>query len=38
MESKRVREPRRTALPLKAYSLRFNGDGFSFQVVSGQTL
>ena len=37
VESSRIREPRRTALPL-AHSLRFYGDGISFQVVFGQSL
>ena len=32
------REPRRTALPLRTYSLGFSGDGLSFQGVSGQSL
>ena len=36
MESSRVREPRRTVLPM-AHSLRFYGDGISFQVVFGQS-
>ena len=35
MESSRVGEPRRTALPV-AHSLRFYGDGISFQVVFSQ--
>ena len=33
-ESRRVREPRRTALPC---SLRFYGDGISFRVVLSQS-
>ena len=37
-ESKRVREPRRAALPHKTHSPGFYGNGFSFQVVSGQSL
>ena len=37
VESSRIRQPRRTALPL-AHSLRFYGDGISFQVVFGQSL
>ena len=36
VESSRVREPRRTALPL-ARSLGFYGDGISFWVVFGQS-
>ena len=36
VESSRVREPRRTALPM-ACSLRFYGDGISFQVVFSQS-
>ena len=36
VESSRVREPRRTALP-RARSLRFYGDGISFRVVFGQS-
>ena len=36
-ESRRIREPRRTALPM-ACSLRFYGDGINFWVVSGQLL
>ena len=35
VESSRVREPRRTALP--CCSLRFYGDGISFRVVFGQS-
>ena len=35
VESRRVREPRRTALPV-AHSLRFYSDGISFQVVFSQ--
>ena len=34
-ESRRIREPRRTALPM-ACSLRFYGPGINFWVVSGQ--
>ena len=37
-ESKRVKEPRRAALPHKTHSPGFYGNGFSFQVVSGQSL
>ena len=36
VESSRVREPRRTALPM-ARSLGFYGDGISFWVVFGQS-
>ena len=36
-ESSRVREPRRTALPLVS-SLQFYGDGISFWVVFGKSL
>ena len=36
VESSRVREPRRTALPM-ARSLGFYGDGISFSVVFGQS-
>ena len=36
VESSRVREPRRTALPM-ARSLGFYGDGISFRVVFGQS-
>ena len=35
-ESRKVREPRRTAVHV-ARSLRFHGDGVSFRVVSGQS-
>ena len=38
VESSRVREPRRTALPCgSAHSLGFNGDGISFRVVFSQS-
>ena len=37
VESSRVREPRRTALPVLAGSLRFYGDGISFRVVFNQS-
>ena len=36
VESSRVREPRRAALPM-ARSLGFYGDGISFSVVFGQS-
>ena len=36
VESSRVREPRRTALPCGP-QFQFYGDGVSFQVVSGQS-
>ena len=36
VETSRVREPRRTSLPL-ARSLGFYGDGISFRVVFGQS-
>ena len=36
VESSRVREPRRTALPV-AHSLGFYDDGISFRVVFGQS-
>ena len=35
-ESRRVREPRRTALP-RGLSVGFYGDGISFCVASGQS-
>ena len=37
VESRRVREPRRTALLCAARSLGFYGDGISLQVVFGQS-
>ena len=37
VESSRVREPRRTALPRVARSVGFYGDGISFRVVFGQS-
>ena len=36
VESSRVREPRSTSLPV-AHSLRFYGEGISFQVVFSQS-
>ena len=37
VESRRVREPRRTALPHGSQSHRFYGDGISFLVVFSQS-
>ena len=37
VESSRVREPKRTALPCGSRSLGFSGDGISFRVVFSQS-
>ena len=37
VESSRIREPRRTALPCGSHSLGFNADEISFWVVFNQS-